>query len=544
MSCNAVVPKRILAVLIALTFLTGTYAAAQVTSSPKNEIYVGYAWLHTNGSVDWGKVPDIVDGFDASITHYFSNMWNLGAVVDGGFHSGSGGGGPNGKLGSNVGYAMAGLQYKLHSPQISPFVRVMGGAANLSPDLLRSEWKPAVLVGGGLDLSLAKSFSIRLAQVDYIWSYYRETNAEHSSDNWNSIRLSAGLILNVGEYNSIPPTAACTAQPTEVWSGDPVKVNATGSNFNPKHTLTYGWTATGGAKLQGTSSQSATVDTTGQAPGSYTANATITDAKMKKNNVASCAANYTVKQPQAPNVSCTANPTTIGIGEPATITMTATDPQGWPLSYKWSATGGQLAPNGTSATLTATNADAGNTITVTGTATDDRANLNASCTATVNVPAVKKCVMIQDLGECTFEKNPKKPWRVDNDCKDVLDKLTLQMQNLGGGKLDIVGYTDEKESVSEQTLGSQRSVNVKYYLTKEAPTPLDPGTIQPRSGGQGTKSTHFYFVPVGDLCGGQAEVGTTVDETQVQPQGRNAKPAPAKKSHKAKKAPAAPAQNQ
>ena len=540
MSCNAVVPKRILAVLIVLAFLTGSYAAAQVTSSPKNEVYVGYAWLHTNGSVDWGKVPDIVDGFDASITHYFSNMWNLGAVVDGGFHSGSGGGGLNGRLGSNVGYAMAGLQYKYHSPQVSPFVRVMGGAANLSPDLLRSEWKPAIDVGGGLDLTLTKMFTIRMAQVDYIWTYYRENNFVHSGDNWNSIRLSAGLVFNIGEYTSTPPTAACTAAPTEVWSGDPVKVNATGSNFNPKHTLNYAWTSTGGGKLQGANTQGATVDTTGMAPGSYTANATITDPKQKKLNVASCAANFTIKQPQAPNVSCSANPTTIGIGEPATITMTATDPQGWPMSYKWSATGGQLTPNGTSATLTATNADAGNTITVTGTATDDRAALSSSCTATVNVPAVKKCVMIQDLGECTFEKNPKKPWRVDNDCKDVLDKLTLQVQNLGNGKLDIVGYTDEKESVSEQTLGSQRSVNVKYYLTTDAPTKLDSGTIQPRSGGQGTKATHFYFVPVGDLCGGQAEVGTTVDESQVQGQSRNA-PAPKKKAKKAKPAAAAPA---
>src|SRR6185312_9397710 len=34
MSCNAVVPKRVFAVVIALAFLTGVYATAQVTSSP------------------------------------------------------------------------------------------------------------------------------------------------------------------------------------------------------------------------------------------------------------------------------------------------------------------------------------------------------------------------------------------------------------------------------------------------------------------------------------------------------------------------------
>ena len=89
MSCNAVVPKRAYAVLIALALvlgLSGTYAAAQETVYPKNEVYVGYAWLHPNGSVDWGKVPDITNGFDASITHYLPSIHNLGIVVDGSYH--------------------------------------------------------------------------------------------------------------------------------------------------------------------------------------------------------------------------------------------------------------------------------------------------------------------------------------------------------------------------------------------------------------------------------------------------------------------------
>jgi hypothetical protein len=270
------------------------------------------------------------------------------------------------------------------------------------------------------------------------------------------------------------------------------------------------------------SAQSATVDTAGLAPGSYSFSGTVTDPKEKKNNTASCTATFTIKQPQPPVVSCSANPTTIAISEPATVTMTASDPQGWPLTYSWSNTGGTLSGTGTSVTVTATNADAGNTITVTGTATDARANLNASCTASVNVPAVAKCTMIEDWGECTFEKNPKKPWRVDNDCKDTLDKLSLRLQQMPNGKLDIVGYTNQEESVSEQTLGSQRSVNVKYYLTTDGPNKVDASRVQPRQGATKGQATHFYFVPEGTMCGGQVEEGTTVDETAVQPQSRNA----------------------
>ncbi len=130
------------------------------------------------------------------------------------------------------------------------------------------------------------------------------------------------------------------------------------------------------------------------AAGNYVVNSTITDVDPSFKNLdsghhlnwlgkpdpippAKCAANFTVKQPLPPVVSCSASPTTpIGSGDPATITMTATDPQGWPMTYNWSATGGQLSGNGTTATLTASTADAGKTITVTGTATTTRAGGN------------------------------------------------------------------------------------------------------------------------------------------------------------------------
>jgi hypothetical protein len=397
-----------------------------------------------------------------------------------------------------------------------------GGGANLDYQVL-----------GLLNFKFTQHFGLGLG-----WRYldvdYRPGNHQFVYDTAISGAL-AGISYEFGGKPPVPPSASCSAQPTEVWSGDPVRVSATGANFNPKHTVTYGWTGNGG-KLMGTNAETATVDTAGLAPGSYSAVATITDPKEKKNNSATCTASFSIRQPHPPELSCSANPTTIAIGEPATITMTATDPQGWPMTYRWSATGGQLSGGGTTATVTATNADAGNTITITGTATDARANLSGTCTASVNVPAVKTCSTIEDWGECTFEKNPKKPWRVDNDCKDTLDKLALRVQQMPNGKLDVVGYTNQEESVNMQQLGSQRSVNVKYYLTTDGPTKVDASRVQPRAGGAKGQATHFYFVPEGNLCGGQLEEGTTVDERAVQPQSRNA-PAPTKKHKKAAAAP-------
>jgi hypothetical protein len=540
----AVVGTRSVLALIAgvcALCLLATFAAAQ-NNQPKDEIFGGYSWLAPNGYGDFGfKANDIVKGFDASNTFYLPRFNNLGFVMDGSGHF-DGGMTPlpptGGNSGTAAGFVLGGLQYKYHAGLISPFVRALVGAANISPDCCGgTHWAFAGGGGGGFDLSAGQHFAIRLVQFDYIYSTYAQKAPSPHGDVWNNIRLAAGLVVNLGTYYTPPLSCAASASPAEVWSGDPVKVTTTGTNFNPKHTLTYGWTANGG-KLSDGNAQTATVDTTGMAPGSYSATSTITDSKMKKMNSATCAANFSIKQPQPPQVSCSANPTTIAIGEPATITMTATDPQGWPMTYSWSSTGGQLSGSGTSATVSATNADAGNTITVTGTATDSRANLSTSCTAQVNVPPVVKCVNIEDWGECTFEKNPKKPWRVDNDCKDTLDKLSLRLQQMPNGKLNVVGYTDEKEVVSEQTLGSQRSVNVKYYLTTDGPNKVDASRVQPRAGGTKGKATHFYFVPEGNLCGGQLEEGTTVDESAVQGQSRSA-PAPKKK---AKKAAAPPAQ--
>ena len=529
------VPKRLVATSIALAFavcLLSSFAASQVTLQPRAEVFGGYSWYHPNGYVDWGKVPDIAHGWNASSTFYFPNARNLGVVIDGSGHYNS--------TYSNVGFGLAGLQYKFRNNEFSPFIRVLVGAAKISPAGLPDQWRAAVGGGGGFDLTLTHLIDLRLAQADYLYTTYNtQTFIAHNST-WNSVRLSAGVVFNLGNYYTAPLSAACTASPTTpVFAGEPVTVTSTGTNFSPKRTLTYAWTATGG-KLASPSVATSSIDTTGLAPGSYTANATITDPKMRTNGSASCSTSFTVKPFNPPVVTCSANPTTVKSGGSSTITANATSPDGAQItSYAYTASAGKISGSGTSAVLDTTGLP-GSTVNVTVTATDSH-GLTGSCTTSVGVIEEIKCVSVEDWGECTFEKNPKKPWRVDNDCKDTLDKLSLRLQQMPSGKVVIVGFTDEKESVDVQQLGAQRSVNVKYYLTTDGPTKSDASRIESREGGTKGKSTRFLFVPDGALCSGQAVEGTPVDETKVQGQSRTA-PAPAKK-HKAKAKPAAaPAQ--
>jgi len=142
-------------------------------------------------------------------------------------------------------------------------------------------------------------------------------------------------------------------------------------------------------------------------------------------------------------VSCLVSPSLIAVGETSTITLTASSADHRPLTFSWSTTGGQLSEQGASATLTAYPADGGKTISVTGTATDDRSlSMSSICTLQIKLPPAEPCVKIEQMSEaCTFQAYKKRPWRVDNACKDILDKLATRLQQNPNETLAIVGHT-------------------------------------------------------------------------------------------------------
>ncbi len=340
----------------------------------------------------------------------------------------------------------------------------------------------------------------------------------------------AGFYYTLGGKPPVPPTASCSVSPTEIWSGDPVTATMSTQNFNPKHTITYAWTASGG-KISGTGT-TGNVDTTGLAPGSYTAKGTATDEKEKKNNIASCEGSFTVKQPHPPVADCSASPNTVKAGEASTLTVNASSPDNFPLTYAWSASAGRVNGTGANVSLDTTGAPEGAAITTAATVTDSR-GLSTSCSATVNVLSPPVTVAeVQEIGECKF-MDAKRPSRVDNTCKAILDDVALRIQHEPNGKFVVVGFTDEQETVTETQLGAQRSVNMKYYLVNgEGGQQIDATRIDVRtSGTMKEKGAKIYFVPSGATF---TQESVAVDETQVKGQGRNA-PAPKKK---AKKAPA------
>ena len=534
-----VVPKPHLATIVALAFalcLLGTVAAAQVTVQPKAEVYAGYAWLHPGGHYDFGiQTKDQTTGIDESIVYYLPWAHNLGILVDSSQHWGQNYGGPG-----NAGdyYVLGGLQYKYHTDSFSPFFRVFaGGLHQVAPGYPNTtvhstdQWNAALGAGGGFDYNVGHHLSIRVAQADYIYSNYNQIIAFTSSQ-WNSVRLSTGLVYNIGNYYTPSPTAACTAQPTEVTAGEPVTVTATPSNFNPKHTVTYAWTTNGG-KPDTSDKQSARIDTTGVAAGSYTANATITDPKTKKGGSATCAATFTVKAPpmHPPEVSCSANPSTVQGGSPSTITATASSPDNAQItSYAYSASAGTVSGTGTTATLDTAGLPAG-PVTVTVTATDNR-NLTGTGTCTVGVEVPPPPPTCSKINSIQFP-DLKRPWRVDNTAKAILDDVASRLKADPNAKIVIVGYADGEKAPMEGTgkhrhpmnLAAQRAVNAKAYLVQQQG--IDPSRIGVATGTGQQKVADIIWVPQGADESKCADLQNTtpVNEQEVKPS-ENAYPKP------------------
>jgi hypothetical protein len=342
----------------------------------------------------------------------------------------------------------------------------------------------------------------------------------------NGVRLRSGLVFNFGGgEKELPAAATCSVDHSEVMVGEPVHATVSASNFNPKHTLTYAWSTTGG-KIEGKDT-GASIDTNGVAGGSYTVTAHVTDPKAKKNNEASCTSNFTVKEPpkNPPQISCSASPTTVMTGSPATITCTCTSPDNVPVTVGgWTATGGSIS----GWQFGDPECDRRSSWNRPVWRFTDSRGLTASSSSSVTVenpppppPQASK------LNECQYP-NKAKPWRVDNTCKAMLDDAALKLQQDPEAKLVVVGNADPSEK--RKNLAAERAVDVKAYISGgEAKQNIDPSRIETRTGNEGTMTSEQWIVPSGATFP-EASTTAPVDETKIKAIPDHPKPAAKKKA--------------
>jgi hypothetical protein len=380
-----------LPVLIVAVFMSAS-AFAQSDSNPKWDVFAGYQYLHPGITTPTGdpnnptayKVPEMVKGFGGAFTYNFDPHW--GAELDLGYNWGNS---------NKVTTVSAGPRFIWRTDNVNVFAHGLLSYNRMDVSGLSNGTNGiGVILGGGMDLPITKSIAFRLFEADYVFS--RHNYAPYAAPEFPDLRrasesgarLRTGLVFSWGGAAAVAPAAACSIQPSEVLVGEPITATVTPSNFSPKHPVTYSWTGNGG-QVTGKDTTAA-IDTTNAAPGSYTVTAHVTDARLKKNNEASCSANYTVKPlppKNPPTMSLSASPSSVAPGGSASLTASCTSPDGVPISVaNWTASGGTVSGSGNTATLSTSGAAPG-TVTISATCTDARGlNGQASTQVTVENP--------------------------------------------------------------------------------------------------------------------------------------------------------------
>ncbi len=523
-----------------LSAQTAPSTPATVGPNPSRvDIFLGYSYFGAHGEV---KPADIsyssVNLGAIGSGAYFFNKY-VGAEIVGVSH-------PDGQN-DGMFTGSGGLIVRAPMQNFTVFAHGLVGGARLggpnseNPATIEHEpyqWGPTLTAGGGMDYDLPffkNMFSLRLFEADYryIHADFGPSTTVPTDGvlggraNLSGVDLSAGIVTHFGHIIPPPPVMlACAVSPASGYPGDPLTVTGTATNLNPKKTATYTWTATGGT-ISGTGA-TVNIDTKDAQPGSYSVKGHISEGN-KPGEMADCSADYTIKAFEPPTVGCSANPSTVNPGDSSMITANGVSPQNRPLTYSYSASAGSISGTSSTATLSTTGAAPG-TITVTCNVVDDKGQTASQQTqVTVVAKAVPPAPTSTSLCSISFDRDTKRPTRVDNEGKACLDDLALNLQRSTDATLDVVGNAASSEKEGPHK-AAERAVNTKDYLVKEKG--IDPSRVAVFTGTDDAKTVTTTLVPQGAT----PVSATPVDETAVKPVPRKALAEAHHKKHHHKKA--------
>ena len=531
LACVALIPMA-----LAAQDVPKPAAHASVDNSvSKWDIFLGYSYLAPNaqivgtrsgapastyGQINWGGT--------LSVTRYFNK--NLGLQFEGDEHMQSEdwpAGDNNASYNSNDDFAggSGGLIYRFPMSNFTPFVHVLGGGEQVGSIYRPEVWGVVGTAGGGLDYNTPlfnHHLAVRIFQADYQYIHADSTDI-------NALRVSTGLVLHLGSFAVPPPvTLACSVSPVSVFPGDPVTVTATAGDLNPKENAIYSWTGTG-VTGNGTS---ASVATTSLSAGTYTVNATVKEGKagkegLKAGQTAECSASFTVRAFEPPTVSCSASPNTIKPGDSSAITAMGMSPQNRPLTYSYTAASGTITGNGNTAAFASNGAPTGDVV-IGCTVSDDKGQTATSnTTLTILASIALAAPHTQALCSITFDKDAKRPTRVDNEAKACLDDVALTLQKQSDAKAVLVGEATAAEKAPRQKHGktvqaenfaAERAVNTKEYLVTDKG--IDASRITVTTGSSDGQKVEDYLVPAEANYSVDVQGTTPVDETVVKAQVR------------------------
>jgi outer membrane protein OmpA-like peptidoglycan-associated protein len=501
------------------------YTAGRNLGTPTAELFMGYSYLRAMPELAVGNRLVYLNGGSTSIAFNFNRY--LGVVADfGGFDdsqilfAGTGTNASTTADSSGTAYTyLFGPRLSLRGHgRVTPFAQVLFGGIHASAVTLSSgctgpgctplptENSFALTAGGGLDLKVHRHFAIRLIQAEYLMTRF-EVHSTGNGAMQNDMRLASGIVFRFGGNTAppmppAPPLAySCSVKPTGVFQGETIALSGTAVYLNPARSPVYTWSVDGGT-VSAVASKG-TIDTKNVAVGAYTLKGRVSEGDKPSEN-ADCAASYVVKAYEPPTVGCSANPSTVLSGDASTITAIGVSPQNRPLTYSYGSTSGTMTGNGPTATLSTAGAAIG-TVAVTCSVADDK-NQTASGTTSVMVmaPVAAPKPQLSELCSVHFDRDPRRPSRVDNEAKACLDDIALNLQRNSDATLAVEGNLSIGEKGGNK-LAAERAVNTKAYLV--GGKGIDSSRIAVYTGSQDGKKVSTILIPA----------GATLDKTGLTP---------------------------
>ena len=147
-----------------------------VESFPQGELFGGYSFFFANAGQNGNAFNGATGSIAQNLTPWFGGVFDFSTQ----WHSGT-----------NVTTFMYGPVFSYrHDPKITPFVRflaggVRGGVGYLNISKPQTTW--GLDGGAGVDAALTSNLSIRIVQVDYVFSHF-------SGVHQDNIRVSVGLL--------------------------------------------------------------------------------------------------------------------------------------------------------------------------------------------------------------------------------------------------------------------------------------------------------------------------------------------------------------
>jgi hypothetical protein len=538
------------AVLLVTPHASGQARPSGSSDTAKLEIYGGYGYWNPEGAgIHGSDYPAIYNpNATGSLTAYFTR--HFGVQIEGSYFSigrtfypdGTCNADPCSPVGIRLYTGEAGPVFRLPMGRLVPYAHALAGGVKLSgPSFNSLTWGWGVTGGVGADYILPyfhNLLAIRVIEADYQYQQvdygplYLPAATLGGAASFPALKLSAGLVLRLGSMSSLEAPGHnalmvdCDVAPSSLYPGDPAHVTFRPMNQNPHRPMAMSWTTTGGRLIQ--TEDGATLATAGMAPGDYTVTGTLTQGR----HTAQCSSNFTIKRYEPPTLTCLADPATVPEGGVTTITATGSSIADRPLTYSFTADAGQITGTGPRVQLSTTGVTA-QTVNVTCNVVDDLGKTAQSATS-VAVMSAKSAALpppladTQQLCGVSFERDQRRPVRVNNEAKACLDDIAITLQRQPDATLVVVGNFSQGETATE---GAERSLNVRQYLTDEKG--VDIGRIQPRYGIASGRNVDDILVPAGASFSNDKT--TAFDPTSVkrvgQPYGKHGQPTVSVRRH-------------